>query len=91
MPPEFDPARVGTTWEEPPPQLTTIAINGASAEELKTENERLWNENRMLEQRVSREAQKWAEQRAALVKERAELQAQIAELIMNGTDASNQQ
>ena len=91
MPPEFDPARVGTTWEEPPPQLTTLAINGASAEELKAENERLWNENRMLEQRVSREAQKWAEQRAALVKERAELQAQIAELIMNGTDASNQQ
>lgn len=90
MPPEFDPARVGTTWEEPPPQLTTLAINGASAEELKAENERLWNENRMLEQRVSREAQKWAEQRAALVKERAELQAQIAEL-MNGADASNQQ
>eukprot|EP00900_Chrysochromulina_parva_P006881 jgi/Chrpa1/16194/Chrysochromulina_OHIO_Genome00004725-RA len=90
MPPEFDPARVGTTWEEPPPQLTTLAINGASAEELKAENERLWNENRMLEQRVSREAQKWAEQRAALVKERAELQAQIAEL-MNGADASIQQ
>ena len=34
----------------------------------------------MLEQRVSREARTWAEQRAALVKERSELQTQLEQL-----------
>jgi hypothetical protein len=43
------------------------------------ENLRLRSEIQHLEQRVSREAQTWAEQRAALVREREELRKELAE------------
>ena len=59
------------------PVTLTIAIAPPSV--MGDENARLRTEIHRLEQRVTREAQTWAEQRAQLVKEREELRAQVEE------------
>ena len=60
-------------------KLVTLVVNVPAPTAIAAECELLRANNRDLEQRVSREAQRWAQQRATLVKERAELEDRLAE------------
>ena len=80
--PAFGPAQVGGYWiEEPGPAYrpVSLTVTVAAPSAVAEENAQLRSQIRLLEQRVTREAQSWAEQRAALVKERETLRQQVDE------------
>ena len=80
--PSFGPTPVGETCEgsrTASPQTVNLTVTVAPHSTTAAENVKLRAEIRRLELRVTREAQMWAEQRAALVKEREELRRQVDE------------